>query len=185
MSEQLINWYYEYITSLFDNIKNNWLKFDEFNNQQSFICRFDEKSKKQWVRIFNKITELQNSEDENEYMKSVLPKQKSYVARFSLLLNVLNAFETGVTSDVITEKSILSAEKLSDYFIKMAKKNKLDTIENMELKEAIKKSGKITPFEKFEVFYKSNQDFNKSKLADELNVSRVTINNWLKKCKAV
>lgn len=185
MDESLLNWYKEYIVGLFDVIRNKIVKYDEFGNILSELIQFTPESKKEWVRIFNKITDLQNSDTENEYMKSILPKQKSYVARFSLLLNVLYSYHDGTPMYEIQKKAILGAEKLSDYFINMAKKNKFDAMEQSEMTETIKASGKRTPRDKFEAIYAENPDINRTKVADQLNVSRVTINNWIKAIKKV
>ena len=51
----------------------------------------DKDAKSEWKRIFNEITELQNNDNESEYMKSIYPKQKAYIPRFALL-NVFNSF---------------------------------------------------------------------------------------------
>lgn len=183
LSEELITWYDEYIISLFDVVRTDFLKYDNYDGINPTIVKFNETSKKEWIRIFNKITDLQNSENENEYMKSMLPKQKSYICRFALLLNVLYSYNDGTDLYTVSEKAIKSAEKLSDYFIKMAKKNKFETMENSEIIEKIniiKKSGKNTAKEQFESIYSSNPDINQLKIAEQLNVSRMTISRWIK-----
>lgn len=183
MSERLINWYSEYIIGFFDAIKNKFVKKDNYGKQEHFVSRFNDESKVEWIRIFNKITDLQNSETENEYLKSILPKQKSYVARFALLLQCLYSYDTGEECAVISKKAILNAEKLSDYFIKMAKKNKLETMEESDIRTAIKHSGKISAQEQFIVAYEQNPLLNKAKIAEQLNVSRMTISRWINELK--
>ena len=179
MNESLINWYDEYIIGLYDFIKNNCVIYDDYGNVKPNYIRFSEDAYIEWVRIFNKITAIENSDNENEYMKSILPKQKSYVIRFSLLLEVLDSYDKDFNSKFeITKKSILSAEKLSDYFILMAKKNKVDSLENKEIKDTIKKSGKTSSKDKFISILESGVKINKSKIAIELNISRVTLNKW-------
>lgn len=181
ISDSLINWYNEYIVGLFDMIKNNMVKFDDYGNIQSTYIRLNEEAKQEWVRIFNKITQLENSESENEYMKSMLPKQKSYIIRFSLLLFILKGYDKGLdVAFEIDKKSILGAEKLSDYFILMAKKNKVDTIENNEIKDIIKFNYKKSIKERFFALYEANKNLNKTKIANELSISRVTLNKWVK-----
>jgi hypothetical protein len=180
MSEELISWYSDYVMAMFDNIRNSWLRYDDFGNILPFLAKWDKESKIEWVRIFNKITDLQNSETENEYMKSILPKQKSYVCRFALLMNILYSFNDNIASDVIVKKSILSAEKLSDYFIRMAKKNKFENIEDSVINDVIRVSRKITAKDQFLAIYESDKNFNRTRVADKLNVSRATIINWIK-----
>src|SRR5690606_31940870 len=102
-------------------------------------------------RIFNEITDVQNSDTENEYMKSMLPKQKSYIPRFALLIHVFNGIGKGdYDLNFISKDSILKAEKLSKYFIAMAKKIKVDSIAVAEIKKVIKKNENKTNKEKFE-----------------------------------
>jgi DNA-directed RNA polymerase specialized sigma subunit len=83
----------------------------------------------------------------------------------------------------ISKKSMLDAEKLSDYFIMMARKNKIEATENKELKESIKASGKRSAREKFEFLFSENPELNQSKIAEELNVSRMTVSRWVKELK--
>lgn len=180
MSEKLITEYSDFLSYLYDNIKTTLLEYDEFGNIKPFIVRLSEPAKVQWIRIFNKITDMQNSDEENEYIKSVLPKMKSYVARFALLLDVLYIYAEDKELFEISERAILNAEKLADYFILMAKKNKFATMENNEILDTIKFSGKHTAYDKFCAIYASKPDFNRSKVAEELNVSRQTIANWVK-----
>lgn len=180
ISDEMIAWYSDYVVAMFDNIRQMWLKYDDFGNIVPFLATWDLEAKKEWIRIFNKITDMQNSEHENEYMKSILPKQKSYVCRFSLLLNVLYAFNDNIPSDIIIKKSIIGAEKLSDYFIKMAKKNKFESMENSEMNDVIRVSGKVTSKDQFRVIYDADKNFNRTRVADKLNVSRATIINWIK-----
>jgi hypothetical protein len=114
------------------------------------------------MRIFNDITEIQNSEAENEYMKSMLPKQKSYIPRFALLIHTFGAIgQTNYNLDEISTDSILKAEKLSKYFIAMAKKVKVDSIEVSEIRKVLKTNDGKTNKDKFSALYKSNKDLNK------------------------
>ena len=62
----------------------------------------------------------------------------------------------------------------------MAKKNKLESIEDSEIRTTIKNSGKITAQEQFVAAYTLNPDLNRSKIAENLNVSRSTVKNWIK-----
>lgn len=180
IDKELLSWYDEYIQAFYDEIRYKVLEYDDFGNIRPHIFRFSKEAKAEYVRIFDKITDLQNSDTENEYMKSMLPKQKSYVARFALLLHIFYKFSGQTSESYICKEAVLAAEKLSDYFIKMAKKNKFESIEKKEITAVVKQSGKITAKEKFLVIYESNKKFNRSKVAEELNVSRQTIFLWVK-----
>lgn len=180
MSEKLINEYDEFLSYLYDNIKTELLKFDDFGNIKPSVLRLSKEAYPEWVRIFNKYTDMQNSDEENEYIKSVLPKMKSYVARFALLLDILYTYSEHGNITSVSKKSMLNAERLGDYFILMAKKNKFQSMEHAEMIDTIKYSGKRTAFEQFKVLYAEKPNINKSKIAEQLNVSRQTIINWEK-----
>jgi len=75
------------------------------------------------IDIFDE--EFQNNDEENEYLKSMYPKQKSYIPRFALILNTMHSiYKNQKISLEISKDSILKAEKLSKYFIANAKKIK-------------------------------------------------------------
>ncbi len=179
MSDLIMEWYNDFVLGLYEDVRNNIIDYYDSGSVKPKIARFDYDAKKEWIRIFNKITDMQNSEEENEYMKSILPKQKSYVIRFALLLNTLYAYNGNKSYYTITKDAVLGAEKLSDYFIKMAKKNKFETIETSDIIQTIKASGKILSRDKFIALYEGNRNINRSKVADQLGVSRKTINRWI------
>jgi len=154
-------------------------KVIELDNDQEInpnIAFFSPEAKIEWSRIFNEITEIQNSDAENEYMKSMLPKQKTYIPRFSLLLNTLsNLYVNNGNILLISKESILKAEKLSNYFIAMAKKIKINSIDNNELKKVINLNQNKTIKDKVLEVFKENPEFNRAELAELLGVSRKTI----------
>jgi hypothetical protein len=181
MDLNITSWYSDYIVGFYNQMKK-LLKYDNDGEIESHIARFSEDAKIEWIRIFNEITDIQNSDNESEYDKSMFPKQKAYIARFALLINTLAWYNNQTSNNllVISKQSILAAEKLYNYFVAMAKKNKFETSHFDEMKEVVKKSGKITAKDKFYELYKANPNLNKSKTAELLNVSRVTINTWIK-----
>ena len=172
--------------------QQNLYDYNDFTPYEKLRCDLATEAMEKIVKVMESLSpydqmtlgltyakSIENSDNENEYMKSILPKQKSYVIRFSLLLEVLDSYDKDFnTYFEITKKSILSAEKLSDYFILMAKKNKVDSLENKEIKDTIKKSGKTSSKDKFISILESGAKINKSKIAIELNISRVTLNKW-------
>jgi len=186
ISSDLIEWYEGYISGFYENIRKYILKFDERGEIIPIICQFDSESFEEYVRIMNKITDLQNSDSENEYVKSMLAKQKVYIARFALLLNCLRSYDVDDNSkpvNWITKDAILGAEKLSDYFIMMAKKIKANTLEIKELKSFVESLKGLSIEQKIKMVYESIPDFNKKELASLLNITRQTIYNHLKNIK--
>ena len=180
MNEEYLEWYDNYIISMYNELKKITLLTDEMEIKP-ITAYFSEDAKKEWIRIFNDITGKQNSDKENEYMKSMLPKQKSYIPRFSLLLNVLDVFNGNGHINEIKKESVLKAEKLSNYFISMSKKIKSNSIESNNIKKIINKNEDKSSYEKFTSIYSLNKEISKSKLAETLGISRQQVYNYVKK----
>lgn len=179
LSYDILSWYKETIIRFFEKCKRSILR-NEDGTINSYKANFDANAKNEWKRIFNKISAFQNDENENEYLKSMYPKQKSYVPRFALLIHVFNEFlNPNSNSLLISKESILKAEKLSEYFIATAKKVKVNSTEVAEIKQS-SKAGKNT-FDKLKLIYESNPDFNRSQTAEILGVSRQYIIRMIKK----
>jgi L-lactate utilization protein LutC len=108
------------------------------------------------------------------------PKQKSYIPRFALLLNSFQSFFDDVTpANEITVESILKAEKISDYFVSNARKIKLESSETNTIKQAIKKAETST--EKIKAIYSQDPNFNRTKVAELLGLTRQQVIRLVKK----
>ena len=181
IDEDLLDAYNNNIIALFEHFKNKVLQYNE-DEVEPLVAKFDAEAKEEWKRIFNNISETQNSEAENEYMKSMLPKQKTYIPRFALLLSVLNGFFNESDNLLIIDKeSILKAEKLSNYFIAMAKKIKVNSLEVNQIKEVLSLNSKKSNSQKLEEILKVNPDIKKSEIAEILNVSVQAVYKMMKK----
>jgi len=175
----LIKWYSEFITQFYQNIKLNLNRNDEGNIEPTRY-KFSEDAKTEWKRIFNVITNKQNNDNENEYLKSMYPKQKSYIPRFALLIHIFDDnFNLNEINYTISKESILKAELLSNYFVNNAKKIKLESTEVNEIKQSFGKAE--TNYDKLNIIYKKDPEFNRTKVAEILGVSRQTVINWTKK----
>ena len=180
ISKEVLEWYEGYICNLYDQMKANVLTF-KFDTIDPKIIRFDKDAENEWIRIFNKISDMQNSDKENEYVKSMLSKQKSYGPRLALILHCLWCYDQGHDFDWIGKETVVRAEKLVNYFIAMSKKIKISMIESSELKDLIN-SMKGTPIgEIVKNIFTSIPEANKSEVAELLNISRQSIYNYLKK----
>ena len=179
-----IQWYSDTIIAFYETVKNKLVKRDNEGFIIPNIIKFNEEAKNEWMRIFNEITEIQNSENENEYMKSMLPKQKSYIPRFALLINTFNGIgQTNYNIKEISKDSILKAEKLSKYFIAMAKKVKIDSIEVTEIRKVLNGNAGKTNKEKFLLLYNANSDLNKKEVSEQLGISLQMIYKYIKEIK--
>lgn len=186
MNLDTLQWYSDTIIAFYDTIRAKVIKRNDEGKIEPIIARFGIDAKEQWKRIFNEITTIQNSETENEYMKSMLPKQKSYIPRFALIIHVFNAIgQTGYNAEEISKESILKAEKLSKYFIAMAKKVKVDSIEVVEIRKVLKANDTKTNKEKFDILYKANPNLNKKEISEQLGVSLQMIYKYVKDYESV
>jgi hypothetical protein len=183
LEENLIEWYRSVIIAFYENIKNSFTRKDEEMEIIPNVFKFSDEAKIEFKRIFNTITATQNNDDENEYMKSMLPKQKSYIPRFALLIDIVNKFFNNQSYDVleISKESVLKAERLSNYFIETAKKIKINSTEINDLKKIIFKNDGVDKFSQFKKMYESNPELNKKDVAEMLGVSRKCIYEWIKK----
>jgi len=176
----LIKWYSESMIKMFETVKQHTKRTDD-GDIEPITLKFSNEAKIEWKRIFNKITNHQNNDDENEYLKSMYPKQKSYIPRFALLIHFFDSFfDNNIYLNEITSESILKAEKLSNYFINVAKKIKIESTEVLELKTQLNNNKSKTTREKIIDFYKKDNDFNRSKVAELLGVSRKTVQKYIK-----
>jgi len=186
MDYDTIQWYQDSIIAFYETIKHKVVQFDSDGDIAPKTAIIPKESKAEWIRVFNEYTDIQNSDEENEYMKSMLPKQKSYLPRFALLLNTLDSFfDDTHTADAmkISKESILKAEKVSKYFIAMAKKIKVNSIETHEIKSIITTNKLKSNKEKFTELYKINPELDKKEVAEILGVSLQMIYKYVKEMK--
>jgi hypothetical protein len=182
MDEDVIEWYRAFVMNFRDVVNKKLLKFNERAEIESIVAKFNNKAKAEWIRIHDKITDIQNSEDENEYMKSMLPKQKSYIPRFALILNTIwSIVEDEYQVATIQVDSIKRAERLSEYFINMSKLVKMDVKEKNNLRVLAKTTGSLSEFEQFKAMYKANPNLNRTTASEILEVSKRIIYKWIKK----
>ena len=180
ISDVLLKWYSDYILSLHAHIRSEVQTNDGGDVISNFI-RFSPEARTELGRIMNKITDRQNSEDETEATKSVLPKQKTYLPRFAILLHVLDCYDNGVDfcSD-IDKQTILNAERLVDYYISMAEKVMQDGMENNKMRAASGDKIIKSDAERFKSMYTANPNLKKTEAASLLKVSRSQIYKWIK-----
>jgi hypothetical protein len=172
MDEAILLWYSDYMITFFQIIKNDITRYTSEQEIDPYICKFSKDANKEWMRMFNDITIIQNNDSENEYMKSMLPKQKAYIPRFALIIHCLEYYDNKQGDIlVISKDSILKAEKLSKYFIGMAKKIKIDSAEKNDAKKIIIKNENKSNKEKYIEIIKSNPSMDKKEIAEILNVS--------------
>lgn len=180
MKQEYLEWYENYIITFYQTVKDN-INYTEDNEIEPHIATFDKEAKKEWIRIHDDIINLQNSDAENEYMKSMLPKQLSYIPRFALMINILKSMDdTEKPFSIIDKDSILKAEKLSNYFIAMAKKIKTSSTERNSIKTILSENKGKSDYDKFVSIYSQDNTISKTELAEILNKSRQSIYRYIK-----
>jgi hypothetical protein len=187
ISDDILKWYKEAIISFYDTIKSV-IERDEDGSIKTRNAKFSKEAKKEWERMFNEMTDVQNDDNENQYLKSMYPKQKSYIPRFACLIHVFDEFfSDGGNTLLISKESVLKAEKLSKYFIATAKKIKVNSVEVGKIKNTLTANKGKNEKEKLFEIWKINEKFNKSETAELLGISRMSVTRWVKefenKCK--
>jgi hypothetical protein len=182
MPYDAVEWYTNAIQAFYDHYKRKVVNYNLDMEIDPYIARLSDDARIEWKRIFNEITSVQNSDEENEYMKSMLPKQKSYIPRFALLIHCLDCYMTEKPTEaslLISKESMLKAERLSKYFVAMAKKIKVNTMEVKEMKTAMIANKSMNTKDKFKELYTLNPELNRSEVAELLNVSRKQIQRYI------
>jgi len=185
MDEDVLLWYKENIILFYDTLKSK-IKRDEEDTIIPLRATLSQEAKVEWRRVFDEYTNYQNADEENEYLKSMYPKQKGYLARFSLLLHIFNEFfNEGIGGNTlsISKEAVIGSEKLSKYFIATAKKLKINSAEVNGIKST-SKNGKNN-FDKIKAIYDENQDFNRSQTAEVLGISRTQVIRIVNQIKGV
>ena len=177
MNYDAIQWYDDYVRRMHRILKIE-TKFTDDKEIIPNIYKFDSEAKYEWEKIYNEISIMQNSDEENEYMKSMLPKQKSYIPRFALLLHVINNIENSKIPSEINKKTILDSWELSKYFIKQAKNVKISEKETKKLKSLITIHKDSNPKDIFFAMLQKDEKINYTKIAEILNITRATLYNW-------
>jgi hypothetical protein len=180
MHHDVLRSYETFLIHLKESLQINFFKVDDKGEIMPQIARFSNEANDEWIRIHDKISDLQNSDDENEYMKSMLPKQKSYIPRFAMILNILmSSYAEDMNANLITKEAMLKAERLSDYFINMSKLVKQDAQEKADLRKLA--SHGTNKYDQFVSMYKSDIKLNRTTASEILQVSRRTVLNWITK----
>lgn len=175
MNNSHIEWFNNTIQVLHTEWQRYMISFDDNGYQYQKVAVMNDEAKQEYIKAFNQITAIQNGDSESEYIKSIYPKQKSYILRFALILNTIYRNFDNNDLTIVDAKSIINAKRLSDYFVLNAKKIKINAKETKSLLEP------KSDYEKFKEMYIKNPKLNKQKTAKFLGVSRVTVDNYIKR----
>jgi hypothetical protein len=176
----ILDWYDSFISNMYDKVKRN-IDYDTGNEIITKMVTFSPDGKEEFIRVHNKITNMQRSDDENEYIKSMLSKQKSYLPRFALLIQLLSNYESGDNEvKYVNESSVKKAELLSDYFIESSKKVKIDSNDKKDINNIIFDMKKASNKEKIEAVYSVFPNAKNTDVANALSVSKAYVSKVVK-----
>ena len=180
LEENISEWWSDSIIKISDSVAQ-FIKKDENDNIIPFICKMSTDGFKTWIAIFNTYSTLQNSDDEIESNKSMIAKIKVYIPRFALIIHFLDCmfYSKDIKETYVSKETILKADLLAQYFINQFKKIKIDSAETSKIKSNISTATDNESFVK--KCYEENPDFNRTKIAELLGISRQTIYKYLKK----
>lgn len=180
IDQEHLDWWNEYVQSLFSHVKGD-IQLDDDGDVISEYLDFSEDGTQRLLEVMNEMTALENSDDTTETMKSILPKQKTYIPRFCLDLHVLENYSNGeVLNSPIEATTVDKAYSVSKYFVAMANKVLGNSIDYQKLRESLVNKDSLSDVEKFTKMYEINPDLNKAETARMLKVSRQTVYNWVK-----
>lgn len=175
----LVENYENKIINFYRHVKERVTK-NEDGDVNFKVFTWSKEGEKEWDRLMHKIYEMEIGDHTNEYIKSILAKIKSYLARFSLLLHIFKiAMGEESSKNGISANTVKDAEKLGDYFIFMAEKIKVTATESYSMKNVIKNE-KLNNLQKVKEIMKNDKDFNKTELAELMGVSRQMIYKYIK-----
>ena len=142
----------------------------------------DKDAMSEWIKVFNKYSYIQNSDEEIESNKSMIAKIKIYIPRFALIIHFLDCMfnSKDLKTNFINKESIIKSERLAQYFINQFKKIKIDSVETSALKSDISSSSNKNNKDVFLEMYKNNPDLDKTKVAELLGISRQMIYKYIK-----
>lgn len=184
IDQSLIDWWNDYMQALFTHIKND-ITFNEDGDVISEYIEFSEAAKQRLVVVMNELTDTQNSDTTSETMKSIIPKQKTYISRFALIIHILENYSNGeVLTEEIQVETVDKAYRVVQYFISMAYKVLGNSIEYQKLRDSLISKDNLSDAEKFAKMYAINPNLNKAETAKLLKVSRTTIYAWVKELSA-
>ena len=181
LDEDLIDWYSGYVRGIIEQVKG-FININSDNEVVPLIASFNKEAKAEYKRIFNEITDKQNSDDSDEKLKSVLPKMKIYLGRFALITRFIKwSLNTDIELLEIEKEDVQNAEKLVRYFTNNATSNKKLSKESFNLKEIIRRSGELSTKGKIAAIVASGIKATQKQIAQEVGVSVRTVLRHLSK----
>jgi len=146
----------------------------------SKIIEFTKEAKAVYNKSDRNLVDLINSENELSNHAGMFSKQRTYIPRFALILEFVSNIYEDKHIEVINDNSVKDATELSNYFISMAKNNKIESKQNNTLSSFIAKYKDKPIKELTKLTLKQFPKAKKQDLADSLDISRKTLYRYSK-----
>lgn len=182
LSNELIEMYRNYVFQIKEVVDHSLYREDEKGDINPFIIKFSNKAKKQFHKVHCEIIDRMNSDSELDFFRGIFAKQITYIPRFALLISFINGLKEQKLGEEISEIDIKKAEKLSNYFIDMAKNSKSIKDTSATLEEFIANNKTKKKKDLAVLIFENFPNIKKSTIAEKLNTTRKTIYNYLKQC---
>lgn len=182
MSKDLIEHYSNTIQGMHKFISDN-IKYFDNGNIKPYLVLSSPEANERLLEINNLYVKIQNSDTEPEMFKSMLAKIKTYIPRLTLIIHFLDKFyKNEKVTDPISLETVNKTFDLTEYFIAQFKRIKIDSMNSRDIYNIKKGKKNENTVDSFMAIYKQLDEdkINKSQLARQFNVSRATINNWIK-----
>ena len=174
LDQEMMDAYRDRIISVKNYVDNSMV-----DGEPNVLSLTDE-ARDEFKRINRRLVDLQNSEEELSSNKGMFAKQLTYIPRFALLLQFINDILDDCVSYEITKETMVKADELSEYFISMAKINKLENINSDKMSEFAAKHKEKPNKDLIAIIIKNFPDATNTKIAEVLGISRRTVIRNLK-----
>jgi len=147
-----------------------------YNPDQTKILTYTEESKKMLNHWYSEIAKNYNQLPKNDVRKGIISKMEIYIHRFALILQLMHWAEnpTKNSNEKIERLAMEGAIALVEYFSVMALKARNEAVKSFSLKGNEKK---IAAWVLKAI---SVKQYTFRQIGEILNVSHVTVENWIK-----
>ena len=179
LDEELIGDYRDLIFRIKDNVDTHFT--EEVDGVIiPKVLELTKEAKALYKKQHCELIDLMNSDNEVHYYQGMYAKQITYIPRFALIIEFLNAIVDDVAPTEISVESIEKAGRLSKYFVNMAKVNKSENIKQGKMQDVIIKMKGKPNADIAKKIVELFPETPKKKIAESMEVSVRMIYKYLK-----
>jgi hypothetical protein len=148
---------------------------------ETIVYIMSPEARTEFKRVDNYLCNLQEAAETDLFLNQYIEKLKTYMPRFALVISVLNNIEKNQPYAVIEKEDIEKAFLMAKYFINTSKILLYEQKTTSEAREVTRSMTGLTDKEK--VFRLLEKGIDKTKIAQEVGISRQTVYNYVKSVK--